>query len=186
MRSRLYLVDLAGCERVLKSGATGSVLKEAQHINKSLSALGDVMEALDTRSKYVPYRNSKLTYLLQDALGGNSRTMMIVTLAPGEDNAEESLHCLQFASRVRNIAPPGGRALRNVDAKNLEETLKKARNDLRIERHKRIKEEERANLLQQSLQTAEDNSEPPLNIALGVSVRRKRMLRANCRRLVQV
>ena len=114
------------------------------------------MEALDTQSKHVPYRNSKLTYLLQDALGGNSRTMLIVTLAPGENSADESLACLQFASRVRSIVPTGGRALRNVDAKNIEESLKKSKQDLRLERQRRIKEEEKANLLQKSLRTAEE------------------------------
>jgi len=74
-KGTLYLVDLAGSERVRKSNVEGDNLKEAGFINKSLSALGNVMEALDRKSSHVPYRDSKLTYLLQNALGGNSRTM---------------------------------------------------------------------------------------------------------------
>ena len=76
-KGTLFLVDLAGSERVKKSEVEGDHMKEAGHINKSLSALGNVMEALDRKASHVPYRDSKLTYLLQDSLGGNSRTMMI-------------------------------------------------------------------------------------------------------------
>ena len=76
-KGTLYLVDLAGSERVRKSNVEGDNLKEAGFINKSLSALGNVMEALDRKSSHVPYRDSKLTYLLQNALGGNSRTMSV-------------------------------------------------------------------------------------------------------------
>lgn len=75
---KLNLVDLAGSERVGKSGAEGSRLREAQHINKSLSALGDVIAALRSRQGHVPFRNSKLTYLLQDSLSGDSKTLMVV------------------------------------------------------------------------------------------------------------
>jgi hypothetical protein len=78
-----------------KSGVTGQAMKETQHINKSLSSLGDVMEGLDKKSKHIPYRNSKLTYLLQDSLGGNSKTMMIVTVCPTELTADETLFALQ-------------------------------------------------------------------------------------------
>ena len=74
-KGTLYLVDLAGSERVRKSHVEGENLKEAGFINKSLSALGNVMEALDRKASHVPYRDSKLTYLLQNAVGGNSRTM---------------------------------------------------------------------------------------------------------------
>lgn len=76
--SCLNLIDLAGSERVERSGAEGERLKETGHINKSLSALGDVMSALQTRSKHVPYRNSKLTLLLQDSLQGAAKTMMFL------------------------------------------------------------------------------------------------------------
>lgn len=78
-RGRLYLVDLAGSEMVNKTQATGAVLKEAMMINKSLSALGNVIKALSEEKPHVPYRDSKLTRILQDSLGGNSKTLLIVT-----------------------------------------------------------------------------------------------------------
>ena len=118
----LYLVDLAGSERVRKSEVEGKALKEAQHINKSLSALGNVMEALDRKSSHVPYRDSKLTYLLQNSLGGNSRTMMVVTVCPHNDSYDETTFALKFATRVRRINL--GSAQKNITAKNLEETVK--------------------------------------------------------------
>lgn len=118
----LFLVDLAGSERVKKSEVDGDNLKEASHINKSLSALGNVMEALDRKAAHVPYRDSKLTFLLQDSLGGNSRTMMVVAVTPIDYAYDESIHALQFATRVRRINI--GAAQRNVTSKNLEETVK--------------------------------------------------------------
>lgn len=121
-KGSLYLVDLAGSERVRKSEVEGKAMKEAQHINKSLSALGNVMEALDRKSSHVPYRDSKLTYLLQNSLGGNSRTMMVVTVCPHNDSYDESTFALKFATRVRRINL--GSAQKNVTAKNLEETVK--------------------------------------------------------------
>ena len=75
---KLNLVDLAGSERIAKSGAEGSRLREAQCINKSLSALGDVINALRSKHAHVPFRNSRLTYLLQDSLSGDSKTLMMV------------------------------------------------------------------------------------------------------------
>lgn len=80
---KLNLVDLAGSERVGRSGAEGSRLREAQYINKSLSALGDVIYALRSRQGHVPFRNSKLTYLLQDSLSGDSKTLMMVQVGAG-------------------------------------------------------------------------------------------------------
>ena len=118
----LYLVDLAGSERVRKSEVEGKELKEAQHINKSLSALGNVMEALDRKASHIPYRDSKLTYLLQNSLGGNSRTMMVVTVCPHNNSYDETTYALKFATRVRRINL--GSAQKNVRAKNLEETVK--------------------------------------------------------------
>eukprot|EP01035_Chromulina_nebulosa_P018038 gene18038-23680_t len=103
VKAKLNLVDLAGSERVGKSGVTGIAMKEAQHINKSLSSLGDVLEALDQKSKHIPYRNSKLTFLLQDSLSGNSRTMMIVTICPTENHSDETLFTLQFATRSKEL-----------------------------------------------------------------------------------
>merc|ERR1711935_1217967 len=121
-KGTLFLVDLAGSERVKKSEVDGDNLKEASHINKSLSALGNVMEALDRKAAHVPYRDSKLTFLLQDSLGGNSRTMMVVAVTPVDYAYDESIHALQFATRVRRINI--GAAQRNVTSKNLEETVK--------------------------------------------------------------
>ncbi|XP_013396814.1 kinesin-like protein KIFC3 [Lingula anatina] len=100
---KLNLVDLAGSERVNKSGADGARLKEAQNINKSLSSLGDVIQSLRNKQAHVPYRNSKLTYLLQDSLGGDSKTLMIVQVAPVEKNVNETLSSLSFAQRVRTV-----------------------------------------------------------------------------------
>jgi kinesin family member C2/C3 len=98
---KLNLVDLAGSENVKNSDAQGQQLREAQHINKSLSALGDVFLALANKNKHVPYRNSKLTHVLSDSLGGDSKTLMICCLNP--TNHSESTNTLNFASRARTV-----------------------------------------------------------------------------------
>uniref|UniRef100_A0A3B4E8L3 Kinesin-like protein KIFC3 n=1 Tax=Pygocentrus nattereri TaxID=42514 RepID=A0A3B4E8L3_PYGNA len=100
---KLNLVDLAGSERIAKSGAEGSRLREAQCINKSLSALGDVINALRSRHSHVPFRNSRLTYLLQDSLSGDSKTLMVVQVSPLDSNISESVCSLKFAQRVRTV-----------------------------------------------------------------------------------
>ncbi len=100
---KLTLVDLAGSERVDRSGATEDRLKEAQAINKSLAALGNVVAALQNKEKHIPYRDCKLTYLLQDSLGGDSKTLMFVQVSPSTNNASESIYSLMFASRVNNV-----------------------------------------------------------------------------------
>ena len=101
---KLNLVDLAGSERQAKTGAQGERLKEATKINLSLSALGNVISALvDGRSTHVPYRDSKLTRLLQDSLGGNARTVMVANIGPACYNAEETLTTLRYANRAKNI-----------------------------------------------------------------------------------
>eukprot|EP00301_Raphidiophrys_heterophryoidea_P014898 c23377_g1_i1.p1 GENE.c23377_g1_i1~~c23377_g1_i1.p1 ORF type:complete len:269 (+),score=62.92 c23377_g1_i1:35-808(+) len=98
---QLHLVDLAGSERVGKSQSKGMRLVEAQHINKSLAALGNVISSLVSRTTHIPYRNSKLTYLLKDSLGGDSKTLMFCNMNPF--NYWETLSSLQFASRVRAV-----------------------------------------------------------------------------------
>ena len=101
---KLNLVDLAGSERQAKTGAVGDRLKETTKINLSLSALGNVIAALvDGKSSHVPYRDSKLTRLLQDSLGGNARTVMVANLGPASYNYEESVTTLRFANRAKNI-----------------------------------------------------------------------------------
>ncbi|XP_031481605.1 kinesin-like protein KIN-14F [Nymphaea colorata] len=100
LRGRLYLVDLAGSERVDKSEAVGERLKEAQHINKSLSALADVISALGQKNAHIPYRNSKLTQLLQESLGGQAKTLMFVHINPHATAYKETISTLKFAERV--------------------------------------------------------------------------------------
>lgn len=100
----LNLVDLAGSERQAKTGVQGERLKEAAKINLSLSALGNVISALaDGRSGHVPYRDSKLTRLLQDSLGGNAKTVMVATLGPASQHYDETLTTLRYANRAKNI-----------------------------------------------------------------------------------
>ena len=100
----LYLVDLAGSEKVGKTGATGQTLEEAKKINKSLSSLGNVINALtDGKSTHVPYRDSKLTRILQESLGGNSRTTLIINCSPSSYNDAETLGTLRFGMRAKSI-----------------------------------------------------------------------------------
>ena len=101
---KLNLVDLAGSERQSKTGATGERLKEATKINLSLSALGNVISALvDGRSGHIPYRDSKLTRLLQDSLGGNTKTVMVANIGPADYNYDETMSTLRYANRAKNI-----------------------------------------------------------------------------------
>lgn len=107
---KLTLCDLAGSERIGKSEVQGQALKEAQAINKSLSCLGDVIAALGAKQGHVPYRNSKLTHVLQDSLGGNSKTLMFVNCSPAAVNCSESVCSLQFASRAKSVELVSARA----------------------------------------------------------------------------
>ena len=109
VRATINLVDLAGSERVSKTGATGDKLKEGANINKSLSALGNVINSLAEQAKkpnkkiFIPYRNSKLTRVLQESLGGNSVTVMLAAISPAAYNFEETLNTMQYADRAKAI-----------------------------------------------------------------------------------
>ena len=101
---KLNMVDLAGSERLSKTGAVGDGAKEAAKINLSLSTLCHVISALtDPKATYIPYRESKLTRLLQDSLGGNTKTVMIANVGPADYNYDETLNTLRYASRAKNI-----------------------------------------------------------------------------------
>jgi len=102
--SKLNLVDLAGSERILKTSSTGEVLKEAKYINKSLSFLEQVVVALgDKRREHVPYRQSKLTHILKDSLGGNCNTLMLACIWPAQCHLEQTLSTLKFAVRMMRV-----------------------------------------------------------------------------------
>uniref|UniRef100_A0A8C1KWG2 Kinesin-like protein n=1 Tax=Cyprinus carpio TaxID=7962 RepID=A0A8C1KWG2_CYPCA len=149
---KLNLVDLAGSERQTKTGAQGERLKEATKINLSLSALGNVISALvDGRSTHIPYRDSKLTRLLQDSLGGNARTVMVANIGPASYNLEETLTTLRYANRAKNIKnkprvneDPKDALLREFQEEiaRLKEQLEKRSGRKRRKRRRRREEED--------------------------------------------
>uniref|UniRef100_A0A165YY10 Kinesin motor domain-containing protein n=1 Tax=Daucus carota subsp. sativus TaxID=79200 RepID=A0A165YY10_DAUCS len=114
LKGCLHLVDLAGSERVDKSEAVGERLKEAQHINRSLSALGDVIAALAQKSTHIPYRNSKLTQVLQESLGGHAKTLMFVHVTPEVNAIGETISTLKFAERVGSIELGAARSNKEI------------------------------------------------------------------------
>jgi len=114
LKGTLNLVDLAGSERLDRSGATGAQAKETAAINKSLSSLTDVFAALGKKSGHVPFRNSKLTYLLQPSFSGNGKTLMLVNLSPTEESFQESLSTLRFAKQVNQCEL--GKAKKSIQA----------------------------------------------------------------------
>ena len=101
LHGQLNLVDLAGSERIDRSGVTGTALQEAKNINKSLSSLADVFDAISKKQKFVPFRNSTLTFLLEMALSGKGKTLMMLNLSPTEASVSESLSSLRFGAKVR-------------------------------------------------------------------------------------
>ncbi|XP_033855804.1 kinesin-1 heavy chain isoform X5 [Acipenser ruthenus] len=103
LSGKLYLVDLAGSEKVSKTGAEGAVLDEAKNINKSLSSLGNVISALAEGTTYIPYRDSKMTRILQDSLGGNCRTTIVICCSPSSYNEPETKSTLMFGQRAKTI-----------------------------------------------------------------------------------
>ena len=118
--ARLHLVDLAGSERAKRTKAEGQRLKEGININKGLLALGNVISALSGEGGvggHVPYRDSKLTRMLQDSLGGNSKTVMIACVSPADSNFEETINTLKYANRAKNIK---NKAVVNVSSSNAE------------------------------------------------------------------
>ena len=102
-KGKLNLVDLAGSERPSKTGATGARMKEGIKINMSLTALGNVISALVDGKPHIPYRDSKLTRLLQDSLGGNTKTVMMAAISPADYNHDETMSTLRYANRAKNI-----------------------------------------------------------------------------------
>ncbi|XP_038164494.1 kinesin-like protein KIF13B isoform X1 [Cyprinodon tularosa] len=156
--SKLSLVDLAGSERATKTGAAGERLKEGSNINKSLSTLGLVISALadqgagKNRSKFVPYRDSVLTWLLKDSLGGNSRTVMVATISPAADNYDETLSTLRYADRAKSIVnhavvneDPNARIIRELreEVEKLKEQLTEAESMKAPELKERLEESEK-------------------------------------------
>ncbi|KAL0701681.1 hypothetical protein Bca4012_057803 [Brassica carinata] len=168
----LHLVDLAGSERVDRSEVKGDRLREAQHINKSLSSLGDVIFSLASKSSHVPYRNSKLTQLLQSSLGGRAKTLMFVQLNPDATSYSESMSTLKFAERVSGVELGAAKSSKDgKDARDLMEQVASlkdtiARKDEEIERLLLVKDSHHPHRLQKPMvrrksfgQTDDMNSE---------------------------
>uniref|UniRef100_A0A674ACJ3 Kinesin family member 13B n=1 Tax=Salmo trutta TaxID=8032 RepID=A0A674ACJ3_SALTR len=166
---KLSLVDLAGSERAAKTGATGERMKEGSNINKSLTTLGLVISALaeqgcgKNKTKFVPYRDSVLTWLLKDSLGGNSRTAMVATVSPAADNYDETLSTLRYADRAKSIVnhavvneDPNARIIRELreEVEKLRDQLTQAESMKAPELKERLEESEK--LIQEMTVTWEE------------------------------
>ncbi|TVU14109.1 hypothetical protein EJB05_37555 [Eragrostis curvula] len=167
LRGCLHLVDLAGSERVDKSEATGERLTEAKHINKSLSALGDVIAALAQKSSHVPYRNSKLTQVLQDALGGQAKTLMFVHVNPETDAFNETMSTLKFAERVATIELGAARANKETgQVKDLKEEIAKLKLALDDKEREAAQFKDLANRTASEMRNARTRSPLTINMSL--------------------
>eukprot|EP00210_Caulerpa_lentillifera_P009348 g8912.t1 len=133
-RSKITFVDLAGSERIFKSGAVNDKerLNEARAINKSLSALGDVISALTTRETFIPYRNHKLTELMRDSLGGNAKTLMIVNISPLKSDARETLNTLDYAQRAKQVTNSNSRSFETREIAQLKAVIDKQNTEIRL------------------------------------------------------
>ncbi|GIY34077.1 kinesin-like protein KIF3B [Caerostris darwini] len=158
---KLNLVDLAGSEKQAKTGAVGSTQKESIKINLSLSALGNVISALvDGKSTHVPYRDSKLTRLLQDSLGGNAKTIMIANIGPASFNLEETITTLRYANRAKNIK---NKPVVNVDPKDaillqFKQEISMLKAQLALKEAKRKKKKETTKITDETIEDELDAS----------------------------
>ncbi|KAJ7010656.1 kinesin-like protein KIN-14J isoform X4 [Populus alba x Populus x berolinensis] len=179
LRGNLHLVDLAGSERVDRSEATGERLREAQHINKSLSALGDVIFSLAQKSQHVPYRNSKLTQVLQSSLGGQAKTLMFVQLNPDVDSYSETISTLKFAERVSGVEL--GAAKSNKEGRNIRELMEQvgllketiSRKDDEIERLQHLQAS--GNGVKCDMNSRRYDSSPPRRHSIGTALHNQRL-----------
>ncbi|XP_076940829.1 kinesin-like protein KIN-14P [Bidens hawaiensis] len=178
----LHLVDLAGSERIDRAEVVGDRLKEAQHINKSLAALGDVIFALAQKSPHVPFRNSKLTQVLQSSLGGQAKTLMLVQLNPEAASYAESLSTLKFAERVSGVEL--GPARSSKEASNVKELMEQVaslktiitKKDEEIERLQAAKEKKASHPPSVGQRSLRYGSSSP-NSKLGNSTKRTESIR---------
>ncbi|XP_074555914.1 kinesin-like protein KIN-14C [Curcuma longa] len=187
LRGSLHLVDLAGSERVDRSEVIGDRLKEAQHINKSLSALGDVIFALSQKSPYVPFRNSKLTQVLQSSLGGHAKTLMFVQINPDVGSYSETFSTLKFAERVYGVELGAARSQKEgkevgdliEQVTSLKDTI--ARKEEEIDQLKQLKllrsQSPSVKIERQNKGPLKQNSSPSAGIStLGTSVQLKQRI----------
>ncbi|CAM1309470.1 KIF4A (predicted) [Pycnogonum litorale] len=131
-RAKFHLVDLAGSEKANRTQAQGERFKEGVNINKGLLALGNVINSLCDKSSHVPYRDSKLTRLLQDSLGGNSHTVMIARVSPADYNIEKTLNTIRYADRARKIKnkPIVNRDPQSIEINNLKQLIGQLKSQL--------------------------------------------------------
>ncbi|KAH1202713.1 Kinesin-like protein KIN-14Q [Glycine max] len=168
-RSKLWLMDLVGSERVAKTEVHGDGLKETQNINRSLSALGDVISALATKSSHIPFRNSKLTHLLQDSLGGDSKALMFVQISPNENYLSETICSLNFASRVRGIElGPARKQLDTVELLRHKQMVEKVKQEVRLKDLQIKKLEETIHGLESKMKERDKEFVPHVDLLLFV------------------